>query len=82
MNGAMLAFPHTPSWRGAQLKHRDNFTSALFYTYVRSPDVQLHIVLCGALIHILQVSEMILLKIIFMILNVIRVFTVPVYNLT
>jgi hypothetical protein len=26
MNGAIPPLPNTPSWRGAQLKHRDNFT--------------------------------------------------------
>jgi len=26
MRGAIPAYPNTPSWRGAQLKHRDNFT--------------------------------------------------------
>jgi len=26
MRGAIPPFPNTPSWRGAQLKHRDNFT--------------------------------------------------------
>jgi len=23
--------PNTPSWRGAQLKHRDNFTFSFYY---------------------------------------------------
>jgi hypothetical protein len=27
MSGAITPFPNTPSRRGAQLKHRDNFTS-------------------------------------------------------
>jgi hypothetical protein len=26
MRGAIAPLPNTPSWRGAQLKHRDNFT--------------------------------------------------------
>jgi len=26
MRGAIPLLPHTPSWRGAQLKHGDNFT--------------------------------------------------------
>jgi hypothetical protein len=26
MRGAIPALPNTPSWRGAQLKHRDKFT--------------------------------------------------------
>jgi hypothetical protein len=26
MGGAILPLPNTPPWRGAQLKHRDNFT--------------------------------------------------------
>jgi hypothetical protein len=26
MSGAIPPLPNTPSWRGAQLKHRDNFT--------------------------------------------------------
>jgi hypothetical protein len=29
MNGAIPPLPNTPSWRGAQLKHRDNFTLTL-----------------------------------------------------
>jgi hypothetical protein len=27
MRGAIPVLPNTPSWRGAQLKHRDKFTS-------------------------------------------------------
>jgi hypothetical protein len=26
MSGAIPHYPNTPSWRGAHLKHRDNFT--------------------------------------------------------
>jgi hypothetical protein len=26
MSGAIPPFPNTPSWRGAQFKHKDNFT--------------------------------------------------------
>jgi hypothetical protein len=26
MSGAIPPLPYTPPWRGAQLKHRDNFT--------------------------------------------------------
>jgi hypothetical protein len=26
MSGSIPPIPNTPSWRGAQLKHRDNFT--------------------------------------------------------
>jgi hypothetical protein len=29
MLGAIIPLPNTPSWRGAQSKHRDNFTFAL-----------------------------------------------------
>jgi len=29
MSGLTLHSPNTPSWRGAQLKHRDNFTFTL-----------------------------------------------------
>jgi hypothetical protein len=29
MRGAILPLPNTPSWSGAQLKHRDNFTFTL-----------------------------------------------------
>jgi hypothetical protein len=28
-----LHSPNTPPWRGAQLKHRDNFTFTLFYVF-------------------------------------------------
>jgi hypothetical protein len=31
MHGAYLHYPNTPSWRGAQLKHRDNFTFYLYF---------------------------------------------------
>jgi hypothetical protein len=30
MSGAIIHSPNTPSWRGAQLKHRDNFTFTLY----------------------------------------------------
>jgi hypothetical protein len=29
--GAISPLPNTPSWRGAQLKHRDNFTLPYLY---------------------------------------------------
>jgi hypothetical protein len=29
MRGAIPPFPNTPSWRGAELKHGDNFTFTL-----------------------------------------------------
>jgi hypothetical protein len=29
MIGAIPPLPNTPLWRGAQLKHRDNFTSTI-----------------------------------------------------
>jgi hypothetical protein len=32
-SGAIPPLPNTPSWRGAQLKHRDNFTFT-FYFYI------------------------------------------------
>jgi hypothetical protein len=31
-------FPNTPSWRGAQLKHRDNFTFLPYPCFVRRVD--------------------------------------------
>jgi hypothetical protein len=31
MGGAIPPLPNTPSWRGAQLKHRDNFTFLLLH---------------------------------------------------
>jgi hypothetical protein len=33
MNGAIPPLPNTPSWRGAQLKHRDNFTFTTTMTW-------------------------------------------------
>jgi hypothetical protein len=33
MSGAVTPFPNTPSWRGAQLKHRNNFTFAFTFTF-------------------------------------------------
>jgi hypothetical protein len=34
MSGAIPPHPNTPSLRGAQLKHRDNFTFTLQFTYL------------------------------------------------
>jgi len=34
MHGAITPFPNTPSWRGAQLKHRYKFTLTLYLTGV------------------------------------------------
>jgi hypothetical protein len=39
MSGAIPPFPNTPSWRGAQLKHRENFTflhAFLFFFFLFS----------------------------------------------
>jgi hypothetical protein len=33
MRGAVRSLPNTPSWRGAQLKHRDNFTFPFTFTF-------------------------------------------------
>jgi hypothetical protein len=41
MSGAIPPLPNKPSWRGAQLKHRDNFTFTFFFTKTpeeKSPD--------------------------------------------
>jgi hypothetical protein len=38
MSRAIPPLPNTPSWRGAQLKHRDNFTFT-FYTINKSGNV-------------------------------------------
>jgi hypothetical protein len=34
MGGAIPPLPQTPSWRGALLKHRDNFTFYLYYIII------------------------------------------------
>jgi len=34
MSGAIPSLPNTPSWRGVQLKHRDNFTLIYFKGYI------------------------------------------------
>jgi len=34
-----LHSPDTPSWHGAQLKHRDNFTSTLFWSLRSSVNI-------------------------------------------
>jgi len=31
MSGAIPPLPNTPSWHGAQLKHRDNFAFAFYF---------------------------------------------------
>jgi hypothetical protein len=38
MSGAIPPLPNTPSWRGAQLNHRDNFTFTFtdIYIYISS----------------------------------------------
>jgi hypothetical protein len=33
-SSAEVHSPNTPSWRGAQLKHRDKFTFTFYYTYI------------------------------------------------
>jgi hypothetical protein len=33
MNGSIPPFPNTPPWRGAQLKHRDNFTFTFLWVW-------------------------------------------------
>jgi hypothetical protein len=33
MSGAIPPLPNTPPWRGAQLKHRDNFTFTIEITH-------------------------------------------------
>jgi hypothetical protein len=35
MNGAIPQLPNSPSWRGAQLKHRDNFTFTFTFYLTR-----------------------------------------------
>jgi hypothetical protein len=37
MCGAIPPLPNTPSWRGAQLKHRDTFTTLATYLAHRKP---------------------------------------------
>jgi hypothetical protein len=34
MSGAIPPLPNTPPWRGAQLKHRDNFTFTFIFSKV------------------------------------------------
>jgi hypothetical protein len=35
MSGAIPSLPNTPSWHGAQLKHRDNFTFTFTFMDLR-----------------------------------------------
>jgi hypothetical protein len=39
MHGDITPLPSTPSWRGAQLKHRDNFTFSFFIVRSRTNDM-------------------------------------------
>jgi hypothetical protein len=43
MSGAVPPFPNTPSWRGAQLKRRDNFTYNftlfIYLNYIKSKTI-------------------------------------------
>jgi hypothetical protein len=45
----MPPLPNTPSWRGAQLKHRENFTFTLvmhsFFAKMGQPDVRWSVVI-------------------------------------
>jgi hypothetical protein len=34
MGGAVHPFPNTPSWRGAQGEHRDNFAFTFYFVFV------------------------------------------------
>jgi len=38
MRGAIIPLPNTPSWRGVQLKHRDNFTLCVHPYQESKPD--------------------------------------------
>jgi hypothetical protein len=40
MCGAVLPHSNTPSWRGAQLKHRDNFTFTKAFKWIDTVDVR------------------------------------------
>jgi hypothetical protein len=48
MSAAVPPLPNTPSWRGAQLKHRDNFTYNLGYSVPVSCKVALSAVAAAA----------------------------------
>jgi hypothetical protein len=41
MSEAIPPLPNTPSWRGAQLKHRDNFTFTFNLSMPRSSELSL-----------------------------------------
>jgi hypothetical protein len=49
MRGAILPLLNTPSWRGAQLKHRDNFTFTLPLSFnrVEVGNCKVQTLLCG-----------------------------------
>jgi hypothetical protein len=50
MSGAIPALPNKPSWRGAQLKHRDNFTSVYHTTFPNNYFVAYVSQVCGIVV--------------------------------
>jgi hypothetical protein len=50
MSGAIPPLPNTPSWRGAQLKHRDNFTFTFTLSLVQDKLSNYGIVKCEQLV--------------------------------
>jgi hypothetical protein len=51
MSEAIHPLPHTPSWRGAQLKHRDNFTFTFtisgFNCDLQTVKIRINVLQCG-----------------------------------
>jgi len=45
-----LHYPNTPSWSGAQLKHRDNFTFTILLFFITMTTIGL---LLGSLRHVI-----------------------------
>jgi hypothetical protein len=48
MSGSIPLLPNTPSWRGTQLKHRDNFTFIIIIKVNITADkhvISIHIIL-------------------------------------
>jgi hypothetical protein len=58
MHGLYLNSPNMPSWHGAKLKHRDNFTFTLLLTFIQievCKAVILHVLcMCEPLLHTLK----------------------------
>jgi hypothetical protein len=48
--------PYTPSWRGAQLKHRENFTFYLFYLFTSALHVVMYLTVTASIVFVVHMQ--------------------------